>query len=103
MEPAYCPGTVLVVHPTSLFMLKTGMAVVYRNREGRHVAHVIVAETNHGWVVQGLGNPEPDDECVTAANLVGVVRCAFVPDTRLTPTALASIGGGAEHGIALLH
>jgi hypothetical protein len=80
MAPVYSPGTVVVVHPTSFFMLRAGMAVVYVNRAGRQVAHVLIEERGAGWIAQGLNNAEPDCELVTPENLVGVVACAFVPE-----------------------
>ncbi|HVU33148.1 MAG TPA: S24/S26 family peptidase [Opitutaceae bacterium] len=81
MVPIFCDGTVVVVHPTSFFMLQRGSHVVYLNRRGRAVAHVLVERLDDGWVAAGLNNPQPDDERVTASNLVGVIRCAFIPST----------------------
>jgi hypothetical protein len=80
MEPVYFAGTALVVHPTAVHMLRAGMPVVYRNRQGVYVAHVLVEKTARGWRTAGLNNPEPDEGWVTAANLVGIVRQAFAAD-----------------------
>lgn len=82
MAPYYSSGTALVVHPTSYFMLRRGMVVVYRTRHGRQIAHVLIEPTLRGWVAAGLNNREADDDMVTAANLVGVVRCAFTASGR---------------------
>jgi signal peptidase I len=101
MHPVYVPGTVVVVHPTSYFMLRSGDAVVYRNHAGRDVAHVLVERARAGWVAKGLNNSEPDDEVVTAENLVGLIRCAFVPD-RSAAGSLA-IADYPTKTIALLH
>ncbi len=80
MRPHYGPGTALVVHPTSFFMLRAGMPVVYENRSGRRVAHVIVARSGRGWRARGTAGSTEDRDLVTPENLLGVVRCAFVPD-----------------------
>lgn len=87
MEPLFRPGTAVVVHPTSYFMLKPGQPVVYRNRSGCFVAHLTARKTTSGWVVIGLNNIEPDQELVTASNLVGVVRQAFTPAPALMVAA----------------
>lgn len=78
MLPHFPPGSVLVVHPTSYFMLRPGMPVVYSVR-GRDVAHLLVERLPGGWRAQGVNNLEPDLELVTPENLVGVVRRVFVP------------------------
>ncbi len=100
MQPVYSPGTVVVVHPTNYFMLRAGMPVVYVNRQGHEVAHVLVEESAAGWVAQGLHNDEPDEDLVTSRNLVGVIRCAFVPDTA--PFASVTSLFGSEKRMALL-
>jgi signal peptidase I len=89
MEPCYASGTVLVIHPTSYFMLRSGMSVVYRNRSGRQVAHVLVREGRDGWIARGVNNAGADAERVTRENLVGVVRCAFAPESSGPSASLA--------------
>lgn len=79
MAPLYPDGTVLVVAHRNYAELARGMTVVYRNRENRSVAHVLVARANDGWRVAGLNNRTHDGEGVDAANLVGVVVAAFQP------------------------
>jgi hypothetical protein len=83
MAPFYTSGTAVVVHPTSYFMLRPGMPVVYVNRSGTQVAHMLVEKSDRGWVALGLNNREPDDDLVTEKNLVGVIRYAFVGDPRV--------------------
>jgi len=103
MEPVYPPGTAIVVHPCSYRMLRAGMAVVYVSRRGSYVAHMLVEETPRGWLVIGLNNSEPDDELVTAGNLLGVIKdvytasdAAFPPDiaTRLASMKMATTRPG---------
>lgn len=105
MLPVYAPGTVVVVHPTSYFMLRQGMAVVYTNRGGRRVAHVLTEESNLGWRTRGLNNAEDDDELVTSGNLVGMIRCAFVPESAasVASNTVAVLDSSAASRIALLH
>ena len=103
MQPCYTPGTILVVHPTSFFMLRRGMPVVYLNRSGRQVAHVLVEESAAGWTAAGLNNAGADDEKVTAQNLVGIVRCAFVPASAHEPSKIeAKLALHPNRPIALL-
>lgn len=92
MLPLYRSGTAVVVHPTSFFMLQPGTPVVYTNRCGEPVAHILLEKCPGGWVAMGINNAGPDDDVVTPRNLVGIVRCAFVGSTepagavaRLTP------------------
>lgn len=83
MQPHLPPGAAIVVRPTSYFMLRPGMPVVYRSRSGAHVAHVIVRKSAAGWTALGLNNAEADEECVTPRNLVGVITRAFVASEPL--------------------
>ena len=53
--------------------------MLYRNRQQRVVAHVLVARGRDGWRVQGLNNPTHDMEPIRAENLVGVVIAAYQP------------------------
>jgi hypothetical protein len=87
MQPLYNDGVIMVVAPTDFENLKRGQTVVYKNREGRHVAHVLVAKCKTGWRVTGLNNRTHDGQGVNAANLHGVVVDAFQP---VTGTSLAS-------------
>lgn len=77
MLPVYLPGTAIVVHPCSFNDLRRGQAVVYQNRRGRYVAHMLVEDMPKGWFAIGLNNPEPDDDLVTKHNLVGVITAAY--------------------------
>ena len=77
MEPVYVSGTAIVVHPCSFRSLRKGMAVVYVNRRGHYVAHMLVEDMPKGWFAIGLNNAEVDDDYVTANNLVGVIKEAY--------------------------
>eukprot|EP01034_Spumella_vulgaris_P006642 gene6642-8448_t len=44
MEPLYASGTAIVVREQHFRTLRAGMAVVYRNRANRYVAHLLVEE-----------------------------------------------------------
>jgi hypothetical protein len=79
MQPCYAAGTTIVVHPTSFFMLRAGMPVVYVGRNGHQRAHVLLERSERGWSVIGLNNEEPDEDLVTPDNLVGIITCAYVP------------------------
>lgn len=77
MEPMYLAGTAVVVQPQSFVTLRKGQPVVYRNRRGYLVAHMLVEETRNGWIVVGVNNAEADEELVTRSNLLGVIKAAF--------------------------
>lgn len=77
MAPLFKPSTAVVVAPHEYAVLRKGMTVVYRNHQGRLVAHALAAKMPQGWVAQGVGNDFEDDELVTPTNLVGVVVAAY--------------------------
>jgi len=79
MEPLYPSGTVLVIERVAYDQLKRGATVIYRNKEGRPIAHVLVAPSSKGWRTAGLGNQRMDDESVRPENLLGVVMSAYTP------------------------
>lgn len=79
MEPLYPSGTVLVIERVSYDQLKRGATVIYRNQDGRPIAHVLVAPSRHGWRTAGLGNRHLDEELVSPENLLGVVMSAYTP------------------------
>jgi hypothetical protein len=97
MEPLYAARTAIVVREQSFRSLRAGMAVVYRSRANRYVAHLLVEELAGGWLASGLNNPTPDDELVTPANFVGVVLAAYAAEDTMfrarMAAALASKGG----------
>jgi signal peptidase I len=90
MEPVYVAGTVVVVHPTAMHMLRKGMAVVYTNARGGTVAHMLLEKNERGWIAIGLNNAEPDGALVTEKNLVGIVKHAFVADDTVFPAEIAA-------------
>lgn len=85
MQPLYPSGTVLVLRPVSYDQLRPGQTAVYRNREARAVAHVLVTRTRDGWRARGLNNRRHDLEPVKPDNLLGVVVAAYQP-TRIAAT-----------------
>ncbi len=91
MQPLYQPGTVLVVAPAPFEQLRRGQTVVYHNREGRQVAHVLIAKCKDGWRVAGLNNRVHDDEGVTPANLFGIVVEAYHAEAGAAPLLAAVV------------
>ncbi len=79
MHPLYEPGAILVLQQLPYAQLRRGQTVLYRNREQRIVAHVLLTRTRDGWRAQGLNNPVHDMEPIRAENLVGVVIAAYQP------------------------
>jgi len=90
MQPVYASGTAIVATPIDFAQLRPGMSVVYVNSMGRGVAHALVESTRDGWVVQGVNNPEPDGELVTANNLVGVVTQAYAASDTVVRREIAA-------------
>jgi len=79
MAPLYPSGTVLVIARVSFDQLKRGATVIYRNKEGRPIAHLLVAPSRKGWRTAGLNNQHLDEESVSPENLLGVVTSAYTP------------------------
>ena len=79
MAPLYPSGTVLVIERVSYDKLKRGATVIYRNKEGQPIAHLLVAQSRNGWRAAGLGNEDIDDEFVGPENLLGIVTSAYTP------------------------
>jgi len=79
MHPLYAPGTILVLRKLPYGELKCGQTALYRTRQQKVVAHLLVAKVRDGWRVQGLNNAVHDMEPVSPDNFVGVVIAAFQP------------------------
>jgi signal peptidase I len=91
MQPLYQPGTILVLRQLAYQELKRGQTVLYRNKENKVVAHVLVAKARDGWRARGLNNRIHDMEPVCAENLVGVVVAAYRPVADRSAVALAAV------------
>lgn len=79
MQPLYAPGTILVMQQCDYEKLECGQTALYRNKESKVVAHVLITKARDGWRVAGLNNRIHDMEPVLPDNLVGVVIAAFNP------------------------
>jgi hypothetical protein len=77
MRPLYEPGTILVLQQVPYSELKRGQTVLYRNRQQKIVAHVLVTRARDGWRAQGLNNPGHDLEPIRDTNLLGIVIAAY--------------------------
>lgn len=77
MEPLYTSQTAIVVAQVPFKELRKGMTVVYMNSRGRMVAHSLKGDLPKGWIAQGVGNDEEDDDLVTKDNLIGVIVGAY--------------------------
>lgn len=91
MHPLYNPGTILVLRKQAYSELKRGQTVLYRSKQQKFVAHLLVAKVRDGWRVQGLNNMTHDMEAVSPDNFVGVVIAAFQPDAVERPMQLVTI------------
>lgn len=79
MHPLYAPGTILVLQKAAYAELQRGQTALYRTKQQKVVAHLLVAKVRDGWRAQGLNNLTHDMEPVNADNLIGVVIAAFQP------------------------
>lgn len=90
MQPLYEPDTILVLQHLPFNELRRGQTALYRNREGRVIAHVLISRTRDGWRARGLNNHLHDMEPVLSENLVGVVIAAFKPMAGSRPVSYAA-------------
>src|SRR5262249_44694435 len=91
MHPLYAPGTILVLQKRPFGELKRGETALYRSKQQKVVAHLLVAKTRDGWRVQGLNNAIHDMEPVSPENFVGVVIAAFQPIAPGRPMQLVTL------------
>jgi hypothetical protein len=80
MMPLYSSGTLLVVEPIPFARLQEGMSAIYRDADGKLVAHYLVSLLADGWTTRGLNQPEDDVNPMTPANYMGVIVMAFSPE-----------------------
>lgn len=80
MQPLFLAGNILVVVPVEYAQLSAGSTVLYYNKRGHPVMHVLVANAKPGWRATGLNNEVEDDDFVTPDNLVGIVSKAYQPN-----------------------
>lgn len=73
MKPHYSDGDVLLVDKAPLSQIRTGMMVVYLDREGDLVGHTVIDSKDGAFVVRGINNRRDDQEHVTAENYRGVI------------------------------
>ncbi len=90
MEPVYVSGTAVVIRAGGYDRLRRGQPVVYQSRRGMTVAHMLVRQTELGWVAAGLNNNGEDTELVTSDNLVGVITQAYASRTGSLPKTVAA-------------
>ena len=91
MQPLYAPGTILVMQQCDYEKLECGQTALYRNKESKVVAHVLITKARDGWRVAGLNNGNHDMEPVLPDNLVGVVIAAFNPLPGSSAVRVASL------------
>ena len=82
MEPLLEPGSWLVTRVTPFAELNPGMVVLYTSTSGHPVAHALIRQTAHGWLVAGVNNKRLDPEFVTSENCMGVIVGAFTSATK---------------------
>ena len=59
------------------YLLKTGMIVTRRNRDGTYTTHRLMYKTVDGeWIMQGDNNDSPDAQRLTRYNYMGITEVA---------------------------
>lgn len=91
MQPLYEPDTILVLRHLPFDELRRGQTALYRSRDGKVIAHVLVSKARDGWRARGLNNRLHDMEPVLSENLVGVVVAAFKPVAGKRPVSFAAL------------
>ena len=79
MMPVYKDHTVIVTQKLPMSELKAGMTVVFIGDSGFPVAHVLVKQTDEGWIAQGVNNAHCDETRIVSENFIGMVVKAYEP------------------------
>ncbi len=73
MLPYYGDNSVLIIETASYNKLKMDMSVVYRDRNGDLVGHLLQEKFGNDWYARGFNNKKQDPQVVTERNYVGVI------------------------------
>ncbi len=101
MEPLYAPNTAVVIKEMAYNQIKKGMTVVYRKSNGGYVAHSVIGEDRHGYIVQGVNNDEADAVSVNEKNLVGVITAAYSANTAAFHQMMSQAGNTNGKTVAM--
>jgi hypothetical protein len=79
MLPTTGENTLFVVVPTKWEDLVADDHVIYKDPNGRMIAHRLVRLEGDHWIVKGDNNSEIDPWVMTRDNYVGVISSSFFP------------------------
>jgi len=79
MLPTTGEATLFVVTPTKWEDLEVDDHVIYKDPNGRMIAHRLVQLDGDHWIVKGDNNSEIDPWVMTRDNYVGVIAGNFFP------------------------
>lgn len=78
MKQYYPVGsTTVLIKPIDFSLLRLGQIIVYTNKFGEEVMHVITGKVDDGFLVRGSNNRNNDSTILTKDNLIGIVYIAF--------------------------
>ena len=101
MLPLYKNNTIIVIDQAPMSALRRGMTVVFVSKDGWPVAHVLVGETENGWVTMGLNNANCDAQPMQKANYVGVVARAYQMDLNPMLALARALSTDGDTAIAM--
>ena len=70
-------STTVIVKPIDFSLLRLGQVIVYTNKFGEEVIHVITEKVTDGFLVRGSNNRGNDSTIVTNDNFIGIVYVTF--------------------------
>lgn len=100
MMPVYKDHTVIVTKKLDMADLKAGMTVVFIGDSGFPVAHVLVKQTNEGWVAQGVNNAACDETRITRDNFIGMVVKAYEPTSSPMLALIEPVSTAPSNAVA---
>lgn len=77
MNPHYSSNDLIIIEKSDFDDLRPGMVVVYKDKEGDYVGHIILEKTPEGFIAQGFNNSNKDPQLVTKDNYIGTLFATF--------------------------
>jgi hypothetical protein len=81
--------TTVIVKPIDFSLLRLGQVIVYTNKFGEEVIHVITKKVTDGFLVKGANNKNNDSTVLTKDNFIGIVYVTFNDKSNSSRNLLA--------------
>jgi hypothetical protein len=82
-------STTVIVKPIDFSLLRLGQVIVYTNKFGEEVIHVITEKVTDGFLVKGANNKNNDSTVLTKDNFIGIVYVTFNDKSNSSRNLLA--------------